>query len=126
MTVQAFLGSITSTTSIMHTLFRIHNSAQSIFSTSQHLVLTYPPRTSLPEETLGFQGIGFSPMLHPLTLTLQPKTERSPTDYLIIIITSANYLVPFIFGAGLLDHNYLGALAGDLGCFPLDNGAYPP
>ncbi|CAN0419871.1 unnamed protein product, partial [Discosporangium mesarthrocarpum] len=23
---------------------------------------TYPPRTSLPEETLGFQGIGFSPM----------------------------------------------------------------
>ena len=46
----------------------------------------------------------------PLTLTLQSKTERSPTDYLIILLilffnltASANYLVPFIFGAGLLD-----------------------
>ena len=57
------------------------------------LGLTNPPRTSLPEESLGFRGIGFSPMVsllkptfsllrrpYPLTLILQPTTERSPTD----------------------------------------------
>ena len=42
---------------------------------------------------------------HPLTLMLQPKTERSPTDNTLILYltASANYLVPYIFGAGLLD-----------------------
>ena len=62
----------------------------------QALGLTNPPRTSLPEESLGFRGIGFSPMFsllkptfslllrpHPLSLMLQPTTERSPTDYKI-------------------------------------------
>ena len=57
------------------------------------LGLTNPPRTSLPEESLGFRGIGFSPMFsllkptfslllrpYPLSLVLQSKTERSPTD----------------------------------------------
>ena len=38
----------------------------------------------------------------PLTLTLQSNTERSPTDTMYPT-ASANYLVPFIFGAGLLD-----------------------
>ena len=43
---------------------------------------------------------------YPLTLILQPETERSPTDILLLLVyrtASANYLVPFIFGAGLLD-----------------------
>ena len=50
---------------------------------------------------------------HPFPLVLQPKTERSPTDNTFIILflkdssiyltASASYLVPFIFGAGLLD-----------------------
>ena len=40
---------------------------------------------------------------YPLTLILQPKTERSPTDIKIYRTVSANYLVPYIFGAGLLD-----------------------
>ena len=61
------------------------------------LGLTNPPRTSLPEESLGFRGIGFSPMFsllkptfslllrpHPLPLMLQPTTERSPTDIMHI------------------------------------------
>ena len=68
---------------------------------------------------------------------------------------SANHLVPFIFGAGSLEQwaithslkdccfwanllivsaippplplsDYLGALTGNLGCFPLDIEAYPP
>ena len=39
---------------------------------------------------------------HPLSLMLQPKVERSPTDN-IYPTASANYLAPFIFGAGLLD-----------------------
>jgi hypothetical protein len=38
----------------------------------------------------------------PLTLTLQPTTERSPTD-VKHPTASAKYLVPFIFGAGSLD-----------------------
>ena len=37
----------------------------------------------------------------PLALTLQSRTERSPTDiiffYLLYLTASANYLVPFIF-----------------------------
>ena len=46
----------------------------------------------------------FSLLLRPhlLTLMLQPTTERSPTD-IKYLTASANYLVPFIFGAGLLD-----------------------
>ncbi len=40
---------------------------------------------------------------HPLTLMLQPKIERSPTDILLYPTVSANYLAPFIFGAKLLD-----------------------
>ena len=61
------------------------------------LGLTNPPRTSLPEESLGFRGIGFSPMFsllkptfsllrrpYSFSLVLQPKTERSPTDILNI------------------------------------------
>ena len=61
------------------------------------LGLTNPPRTSLPEESLGFRGIGFSPMFsllkptfslllrpHLLTLMLQSTTERSPTDIINI------------------------------------------
>ena len=40
---------------------------------------------------------------HPLTLMLQPTTERSPTDIKKYLTVSANYLVPFIFGANLLD-----------------------
>ena len=41
---------------------------------------------------------------YPLTLILQSITERSPTDkFLIYRTVSANYLVPFIFGASLLD-----------------------
>ena len=39
---------------------------------------------------------------HPLTLMLQPLTERSPTD-VKHPTASAKYLVPFIFGAGSLD-----------------------
>jgi hypothetical protein len=39
----------------------------------------------------------------PLTLTLQPTIERSPTDIVIYPTVSADYLAPFIFGAGLLD-----------------------
>ena len=71
------------------------------------------------------------------------------------LTASANYLVPVIFGAGSLEQwaithslkdccfwanllivsaippplplsNYLGALASNLGCFPLDIEAYPP
>ena len=71
------------------------------------------------------------------------------------LTASANYLVPVIFGAGSLEQwaithslkdccfwanllivsaippplplsNYLGALANNLGCFPLDTEAYPP
>ena len=55
---------------------------------------TNPGRTNLPQETLGFRCIGFSPMfsllmptfsllLRPpvLTIWLQPTTERSPTDH---------------------------------------------
>jgi hypothetical protein len=66
---------------------------------------------------LGFRGIGFSPIFsllkptfslllrpYPLPLILQPTTERSPTDIVVLYRTvSANYLVPYIFGAGLLD-----------------------
>ena len=57
------------------------------------LGLTNPPRTSLPEESLGFRGIGFSPMFsllkltfslllcpNPLSLILLTNVERSPTD----------------------------------------------
>ncbi len=47
---------------------------------------------------------------HPLTLVLQSTAERSPTDiknffifFLLYLTASANYLVPYIFGAGLLD-----------------------
>ena len=40
---------------------------------------------------------------YPLTLILRPTTERSPTDILKYLTVSANYLVPFIFGANLLD-----------------------
>jgi hypothetical protein len=41
----------------------------------------------------------------PLTLTLQSIIERSPTDIHknVYPTASANYLAPFIFGAGLLD-----------------------
>ena len=39
---------------------------------------------------------------HPLTLMLLSNVERSPTDY-INPTASANYLAPFIFGAGALD-----------------------
>ena len=71
------------------------------------------------------------------------------------LTASANYLVPFIFGAGSLEQwaithslkdccfwanllivyalppplslsNHLGALTDNLGCFPLDIEAYPP
>jgi hypothetical protein len=38
----------------------------------------------------------------PLTLTLQSNVERSPTDHKDPT-ASANYLVPFIFGADTLD-----------------------
>ena len=41
---------------------------------------------------------------YPLSLILQSTTERSPTDIFKIYRTvSADYLVPYIFGAGLLD-----------------------
>ena len=39
---------------------------------------------------------------HPLALALQTTTERSPTD-VKHPTSSANYLVPFIFGARSLD-----------------------
>ena len=39
---------------------------------------------------------------HPLSLTLQSLAERSPTD-VKHPTASANYLVPYIFGAGSLD-----------------------
>jgi len=39
---------------------------------------------------------------HPLTLMLQSIVERSPTD-LKDPTASADYLAPFIFGAGALD-----------------------
>ena len=39
---------------------------------------------------------------HPLSLMLQSKVERSPTDFKNPT-ASADYLVPFIFGAGALD-----------------------
>ena len=39
----------------------------------------------------------------PFSLTLQPTTERSPTDIIKYPTVSAKCLVPFIFGAGLLD-----------------------
>ena len=39
-----------------------------------------------------------------LSLTLHPTMERSPTDIKFLYLTaSANYLVPEIFGAELLD-----------------------
>ena len=38
----------------------------------------------------------------PFSLTLQPTVERSPTD-LKDPTASADYLAPFIFGAGALD-----------------------
>ena len=66
---------------------------------------------------MGFRGIGFSPIFsllkptfslllrpYPLPLILQSTTERSPTDIVLLYRTvSADYLVPYIFGAGLLD-----------------------
>ena len=39
----------------------------------------------------------------PLPLTLQTNIERSPTDEFKHLTASANYLVPFIFGAGTLE-----------------------
>ena len=39
---------------------------------------------------------------HPLSLMLLSKVERSPTD-LKDPTASADYLAPFIFGAGALD-----------------------
>ena len=39
---------------------------------------------------------------HPLSLMLLSIMERSPTDYKNPT-ASANYLAPFIFGAGALD-----------------------
>ena len=41
---------------------------------------------------------------YPLSLILHPNMERSPTDIQNVYLTaSANYLVPLIFGAELLD-----------------------
>lgn len=39
----------------------------------------------------------------PFSLTLQSNVERSPTDIFLHLTASANYLVPFIFGAGPLE-----------------------
>ena len=39
---------------------------------------------------------------HPLSLMLLPSMERSPTDHKDPT-ASADYLAPFIFGAGALD-----------------------
>ncbi|KAK8985154.1 hypothetical protein V6N11_011993 [Hibiscus sabdariffa] len=114
--------------------------ARGIFSTPSYpeKALTHPLWTNLAEEPLGFRGIGFSPMfallkptfslplrLLPLTRVLPPKAERSPTDAFLHPTASADRLAPFIFGARALDH-HLRALAGDPGCFPLDDEAYPP
>ena len=90
----------------------------------------------------------------PLPLTLQSNVERSPTDVLTsysfgkllspshfrrrITRTVSYYalLKDCCFWANLLIvsaippplplSNYLGALASNLGCFPLDTEAYPP
>ena len=40
---------------------------------------------------------------YPLSLILQPNAERSPTDTFKYPTASANYLAPFIFGAGSLE-----------------------
>ena len=74
------------------------------------LGLTNPPRTSLPEESLGFRGIGFSPMFsllkptfslllrpYSFSLVLQPKTERSPTDIIYISHSVGKLLSPVHF-----------------------------
>uniref|UniRef100_A0A2N9G3L9 Uncharacterized protein n=2 Tax=Magnoliopsida TaxID=3398 RepID=A0A2N9G3L9_FAGSY len=120
--------------------------ARGIFSTPSYpekagapCALTHPPWTNLAEEPLGFRGIGFSPMFAllkptfslplrppPLSRVLPSKAERSPTDAFLHPTASADRLAPFIFGARALDHGHLGALAGDPGCFPLDDEAYPP
>ncbi|GJW10274.1 hypothetical protein Tco_1576101 [Tanacetum coccineum] len=95
------------------------------------LALTHPPWTNLAEEPLGFRGIGFSPMfallkptfslpLRPLPLArvLHSKAERSPTDANLLAVSAP---LPPLSLSG-----HLGALAGDPGCFPLDDEAYPP
>ena len=91
----------------------------------------------------------------PFSLTLQPTTERSPTDNLLLPHSFGKLLSPvhfrrrftrpvsyYAFFKGLLllskppgclctpttfrTWQFLGALTDGLGCFPLDNGAYPP
>ncbi|KAL7144051.1 hypothetical protein ABFS83_08G232600, partial [Erythranthe nasuta] len=54
----------------------------------------------------------------PLARGLPSKAERSPTDANLLDVSAP--LPPL----SLSDH--LGALAGDPGCFPLDDEAYPP
>ncbi|KAL7116751.1 hypothetical protein ACP275_03G024500 [Erythranthe tilingii] len=54
----------------------------------------------------------------PLARGLPSKAERSPTDANLLAVSAP--LPPL----SLSDH--LGALAGDPGCFPLDDEAYPP
>ncbi|GJT86178.1 hypothetical protein Tco_1067895 [Tanacetum coccineum] len=112
--------------------------ARGIFSTPSYpektgspYALTHPPWTNLAEEPLGFRGIGFSPMfallkptfslpLRPLPLArvLHSKAERSPTDANLLAVSAP---LPPLSLSG-----HLGALAGDPGCFPLDDEAYPP
>ncbi|CAN6453970.1 unnamed protein product [Victoria cruziana] len=78
--------------------------------------LTHPPWTNLAEESLGFWGIGFSPMFsllkptfslplcpHLLVRVLHSKAERSPIDAFLHPTALADRLAPFIFGTRALD-----------------------
>ncbi|KAJ9535499.1 hypothetical protein OSB04_un001371 [Centaurea solstitialis] len=62
----------------------------------------------------------FSLPLRPLPLArvLHSKAERSPTDANLLAVSAP---LPPLSLSG-----HLGALAGDPGCFPLDDEAYPP
>ncbi|KAA0058983.1 putative endo-1,3(4)-beta-glucanase 2 [Cucumis melo var. makuwa] len=65
-----------------------------------------------------FQSIGFSPMfaLKKLTFPLPPLPP---------LLVQANLLAVFAPLPPLSLSSHLGALAGDPGCFPLDDEAYP-
>ncbi|CAN6462614.1 unnamed protein product [Victoria cruziana] len=78
--------------------------------------LTHPLWTDLAEESLGFWGIGFSPIFallkptfslplrpHLLAQVLHSKAERSPTDAFLHPTASADRLASFIFGTRALD-----------------------
>ncbi|KAG6467616.1 hypothetical protein ZIOFF_028433 [Zingiber officinale] len=81
--------------------------------------LTHPPWTNLAEEPLGFRGIGFSPMF----ALLKPTFSLPLRPHLL---ARANLLAVSAPLPPLSLSGHLGALAGDPGCFPLDDEAYPP